>query len=292
MICKMFIQSQPGKLGLLFCLCLILWGFSAVSKDDPADQEKEEIYSPYLEAKISYKHCTNPRMTHNDMLPYMEEHRDLFKDKVVLDIGTGSGILGLYAAKLGAKKVVATDIDKAAIECTRENSKRLNFSHVIEARYVPPGDLSAYAVIKPEETFDIILSTPPFILNMNAPVNTNFVDNGDLGFSIIKGLEKHLKPNGRAVLVYGSLFYHEAMVKFARYMGYDVEHYKPRGLSVTEVYGLFNCYLAKFLEYHNVPSAAFKFNHKIDQGSPLIRMPLEPVPKEYYRGFIIIQRKK
>ena len=41
----------------------------------------------------------------------------------VLDVGCGSGILGITAAKLGAKKVIMTDIDECAITATEHNMK-------------------------------------------------------------------------------------------------------------------------------------------------------------------------
>ena len=41
--------------------------------------------------------------------------------KTVIDVGTGSGILGIAAAKLGAEKVVMTDIDYVAVKSATHN---------------------------------------------------------------------------------------------------------------------------------------------------------------------------
>lgn len=51
-------------------------------------------------------------------------------NKKVLDIGCGSGILSLVAAKLNAEEVFATDIDPLAIEATIENSKLNNIRNI------------------------------------------------------------------------------------------------------------------------------------------------------------------
>jgi ribosomal protein L11 methyltransferase len=45
------------------------------------------------------------------------------KDDTVLDVGCGSGILGICASKLGANKVIMTDIDECAIVATEHNLK-------------------------------------------------------------------------------------------------------------------------------------------------------------------------
>ncbi|WP_346871301.1 50S ribosomal protein L11 methyltransferase [Clostridium sp. UBA5119] len=59
------------------------------------------------------------------------------KDTTVFDIGTGSGILSIAAAKLGAKHVVGVDLDPVAVESAKKN---LEFNKVnnIEILY---GDL-------------------------------------------------------------------------------------------------------------------------------------------------------
>ena len=43
------------------------------------------------------------------------------QDKTVIDVGTGSGILGIASSKLGAKSVYMTDIDAKAVEVAIQN---------------------------------------------------------------------------------------------------------------------------------------------------------------------------
>ncbi|TCB47636.1 50S ribosomal protein L11 methyltransferase [Acinetobacter sp. ANC 4779] len=45
------------------------------------------------------------------------------KDKIVIDYGCGSGILGVAALLFGAKKVYATDIDPQAVLATKQNAE-------------------------------------------------------------------------------------------------------------------------------------------------------------------------
>lgn len=51
-------------------------------------------------------------------------------DKIVLDIGCGSGILSVVSSKLGAKEVFATDIDPLAIKATLENANLNKISNI------------------------------------------------------------------------------------------------------------------------------------------------------------------
>ena len=59
-------------------------------------------------------------------------------DSTVFDVGTGSGILAIAAAMLGAKSVKAVDIDGVAVRVAKENVADNGLSEQIEVR---EGDL-------------------------------------------------------------------------------------------------------------------------------------------------------
>jgi ribosomal protein L11 methyltransferase len=64
------------------------------------------------------------------------------ESRTVIDVGTGSGVLAIVAAKLGAAFVSAIDVDPDAIENARENIARNHVAQVIEAHvrdFTQPG---------------------------------------------------------------------------------------------------------------------------------------------------------
>merc|ERR1739848_691453 len=66
-------------------------------------------------------------LTYRDSM-VMNKH--LFKDKVVLDVGCGTGILCMFAAQAGAKKVIGVDMS-SIIEQAREIVKANGFADKI-----------------------------------------------------------------------------------------------------------------------------------------------------------------
>jgi ribosomal protein L11 methyltransferase len=76
----------------------------------------------------------------------------------VLDVGCGSGILGIAADKLGARSVLALDYDSVSVEVARDNAKR-NGAHMEVRRsdLLQNEDNKAYDIVLANIIADIIL---------------------------------------------------------------------------------------------------------------------------------------
>lgn len=129
----------------------------------------------------------------------------IVEGRSVLEIGTGTGLLSLICLANGASNVVATDINPAAVANARYNAARVGLEENFEVRLVEVNQPEAFAVIKPDERFDLILSNPPWEDGKIAkPADHAFYDpDFVLMDSILDGLPSHLNPGGRCLLAYG-----------------------------------------------------------------------------------------
>ena len=102
--------------------------------------------------------------------------------KTVLDMGCGTGILGMLASLMGAKQVTAIDIDTWSFESTVENA-RLNNILNLEAKL---GDASLLG----DETFEIIFANihKNVIIN-DLPVYESVLESG--GKLYLSGFYNH-----------------------------------------------------------------------------------------------------
>lgn len=74
-----------------------------------------------------------------------------FSGKSVFDFGTGTGILAILAAQLGATTVFANDVDEWCVENTIENCERNDISNVTVT-------LDSIEVLPKQATYDVILA--------------------------------------------------------------------------------------------------------------------------------------
>lgn len=98
---------------------------------------------------------------------------------IVLDVGTGTGILAIAAAKLGASSIAAVDTDDQAVRAATENARLNSVSHKISIRQCDLGSVA-------KQQWDVV------VVNILAPVIINLLESGDL--------LTYVRPGGRLIL--------------------------------------------------------------------------------------------
>ncbi|MBN1317169.1 MAG: 50S ribosomal protein L11 methyltransferase [Anaerolineales bacterium] len=96
----------------------------------------------------------------------------------ILDLGTGSGILAIASALLGASSILAVDVDEVAVKTARENCGVNNVANVVRVLH---GSLE---VTGPNAVWDIVL------VNILAPVIMEMLE---------RGLLQRVRPGGLLV---------------------------------------------------------------------------------------------
>ena len=100
-----------------------------------------------------------------------------FKNKIVMDVGCGTSVLSILAAKLGAQRVEAFDIDEWSVTNSEENIKRNNVQHVNVAK-------GTIGTLNFSQKFDVLL----------ANINKNVI------LSELNLYASHLVPGGYLLL--------------------------------------------------------------------------------------------
>lgn len=153
-----------------------------------------EIYAPFhtINPAIPYPIIIEPKMSFGTghhpttlmMSNLLFDIQQFIKNKRVLDVGCGTGILGIIAKKLGAQEVIAIDNDEICIENSRENAIRnqvnINIFH---------STIQTFTQKHPNEKFDIITANiQKNVILLDLPYYQSMLN--PEGFLLISGILK------------------------------------------------------------------------------------------------------
>lgn len=116
----------------------------------------------------------------------------------VLDLCTGTGVVAMKAAQLGASKVVAVDLNPDAVKSVILNKEQLGLDQVVAL------EGSLFEPVK-GEIFDVIVINPPYV-NHKAADKTEicFWDEGNVVTkAFFKEFRSYLKPDGKVYFGWG-----------------------------------------------------------------------------------------
>ena len=129
-----------------------------------------------------------------------------YRGGTLLDVGTGSGILAIAAARLGAEGIVAVDIDPDAVRVAKENVAHNGLENAIDVR---KGDL--LQGLSQQFDFAVANILAPVICMLAAP------------------LKKHLTPGGvfvcSGIIAEAEQDVHDALLK----AGYAIDEVQHKG---------------------------------------------------------------
>ena len=167
----------------------------------------------------------------------LADNLDVYPGERVLEIGTGCGLLAILAAKAGAR-VVATDVNQAALECARVNTHAHGVANRIDFRL---GNLFEPVA---KERFDLVIFNPPYLPiepkeAFGTPLDLAW-EAGPDGRAVIdrflNELPEYLAPNGRALFVQSSLANVKKTIRALEANGFRVEVVARRKLSFEEFF--------------------------------------------------------
>lgn len=123
------------------------------------------------------------------------------KNKSLLDMGTGTGLIAIAAAHLGAYSQ-GVDINPVAVSCARNNASRNNLSNLVSFK-----ESDLFSSFNTTEKFDFIVWNPPFYSGMPTDIASAAWMGGDGLATIqrfIEAASSYLKSSGQLILLFSS----------------------------------------------------------------------------------------
>jgi release factor glutamine methyltransferase len=195
------------------------WGYRLIGKDRYDDFRLEWIDGlPFMVTPSVF----NPKVPRTgQFLASQIDSRLISPESEVLDMGTGSGVCAVFAAN-HARRVVAVDINAAAVRCTLINTLLNHLDHKIEVRH---GDL--FEPVRGEQ-FDLVLFNPPFVRATPKDSRDGAWRSSDVAERFAAGLRAHLKPGGAALVLLSTFGDGRAFLKEFHNQGFKIDVFAER----------------------------------------------------------------
>ncbi len=165
------------------------------------DRNRRPVAGISLEIDAGVAFGTGHHGTTQGCLLAMERIARTRRPRSVLDVGTGTGVLAIAAARLWRVPVVASDIDPVAVRTARENARRNGAAPLIRF-LVAPG--TRHPVIRHDEPYDLVLANI-----LAGPLQR-----------MAGGLARCVAPGGRVVL--SGLLRQQENAVLARYVAHGL----------------------------------------------------------------------
>ena len=126
------------------------------------------------------------------------ENVEISNDAVILDVGCGYGVIGIYSALTGANRVDLVDSNLLAIAAAQKNVKKYELNHI---NVIASDVLSEVQ----DQRYSLILTNPPFHAGKAVEYQ--------LAKAFIEQSYFHLLPHGRFVLVANQFIRYEKLME-------------------------------------------------------------------------------
>jgi release factor glutamine methyltransferase len=153
------------------------------------------------------------------------------KGKIVLDMGTGSGIQAISASLAGAKEVWSVDVNPKAIECAKANAKK-NKAKV----QCIQSDLFQNV---PKMKFDLLIFNPPYLPSDGKHDDIRW-SGGFQGIEVtmefIKQTKSFLARDAEILFIFSSHANQVGLKEFLKLEGFELEIVASQRIFFEEIF--------------------------------------------------------
>lgn len=163
----------------------------------------------------------DPELTNSSSL--ILKHIPDVTGKTVLDVGAGTGIVGLRCAMKGAERVTSVDVSDVALANIKENVDRLGVADAVEVR-----ESNLFSSVP--ERFDYIFANLPIL---DEAWSQNKGSTQHLVQRFLDEVSDHLNDGGSAYLAWGSFSDVEPLRAYLATLGMNVREIQEEKMGFT-----------------------------------------------------------